>query len=82
MSKIKDYYKHWTKQLETGERNQDVIWSNYFIKESNKVIDAFLIGRNIPNMDSYFQLPQLKILYGGLYNQIGLRMAKWYMNNF
>lgn len=82
MSKIKDYYKHWTKQLETGERKQDIIWSNYFIKESNKVIDAFLTGRNIPNLDSYFQLSELKKLYGGLYNQIGLRMAKWYMNNY
>ena len=82
MSKIKDYYKNWSHQLETGEKKQDIIWSKYLISESNKVIDDYLKSRIIPNMELYFRTSDLKNLYKGLYSQIGLRMAKWYMNNY
>lgn len=78
----KTYYKDWYSELEKEESNQDRIWINYFVKESNKVINAFMIGRTTPNLEQYFQLTDLKRLYVGLYKSIGLRMANWYYRHY
>ena len=78
----KNYYKDWTSNLEQAEAKQDKIFSNYLMKESNKLIDAFMIGRNVPNLETYFKLNDLEQLYIGLYKSIGLKMANWYYKNY
>lgn len=78
----KNYYKDWTSQLEKAEAKQDKLWANYFIKESNKIINAFMIGRRTPTLLPYFKLDDLKYLYIELYKSIGLRMASWYMRHY
>ena len=59
----KNYYTDWTKQLEIAESKQDRIWSSYFNKESNKIINSFMVGRIIPNLDTYYQLKDLQKLF-------------------
>jgi hypothetical protein len=78
----KNYYTDWTKQLEIAESKQDRIWSSYFNKESNKIINSFMVGRIIPNLDTYYQLKDLQKLYIELYKTIGLRMANWYYRHY
>ena len=84
IKKIKaNFHKNWTKQLEIGEKKQDKIWFDYLNGEANKIIDEFLANnKNIQNIDAYYTLDQFENLYIGLYKDIGLRMANWYMNNY
>jgi len=84
IKKIKaNFHKNWTKQLEIGEKKQDKIWFDYLNGEANKIIDEFLANnKNIQNVDAYYTLDQFENLYIGLYKDIGLRMANWYMNNY
>ena len=84
IKKIKaNFHKNWLKQLEVGEKKQDKIWFDYLNGEANKIIDEFLANnKNIQNVDAYYTLDQFENLYIGLYKDIGLRMANWYMNNY
>ena len=84
IKKIKaNFHKNWLKQLEIGEKKQDKIWFDYLNGEANKIIDEFLANnKNIQNVDAYYTLDQFENLYIGLYKDIGLRMANWYMNNY
>ena len=78
----KNYFRDWTNELEKSENKQVNIWSQYFIKESNKIIDAYMIGRTIPNLDAYYNLRDLENLYIDIYKTIGLRMANWYFRHY
>ena len=84
IKKIKaNFHKNWLKQLEVGEKKQDKIWFDYLNGEANKIIDEFLANnKNNQNVDAYYTLDQFENLYIGLYKDIGLRMANWYMNNY
>ena len=84
IKKIKaNFHKNWLKQLEVGEKKQDKIWFDYLNGEANNIIDEFLANnKNIQNVDAYYTLDQFENLYIGLYKDIGLRMANWYMNNY
>ena len=82
MSKIEDYYKGWTRQLDIAEKKQDRLFSQYFYNEYKKMIDDYLVNRRVENVDAYFQLKSLNDLYKNLYVSIGNRMAKWYIKNY
>jgi len=78
----KNYYTDWTAQLEKAEIKQDRIWANYFYKESNNIINAYMVGRKMPNLESYYKLKDLEQLYIELYKSIGLKMANWYYRHY
>ncbi|MBT7881405.1 MAG: hypothetical protein HN624_03040 [Flavobacteriaceae bacterium] len=78
----KSYYTDWTAQLEKAEKQQDKIWSNYLYKESNKIINTFMVGKRIPYLNEFYQLKDLQNLYIGLYKSIGLKMANWYYRHY
>lgn len=78
----KNYFKDWTNELDKSESRQIKVWSQYFTKQSNKIIDNFMVSKTIPNLDQYFALNDLEELYVGLYKTIGLRMANWYFRHY
>lgn len=77
-----DYHRDWLKYLDRSEIRQDRIWFNYLYSECKKVINEFLLKRQIPDLNGYFKLNELSFLYIGMYKTIGSDMSKWYVTHF
>ena len=69
------------KQLDIAEKKQIAIVKRFYKKEYNKGIESFL-SDNPTSFRFLFNENELKKIYINLYTQIGLRFAKWYVNNF
>ena len=69
------------KQLDIAEKKQIAIVKRFYKQEYNKGIESFL-SDNPTSFRFLFNENELKKIYINLYTQIGLRFAKWYVNNF
>lgn len=76
------FHRDWLKQLDIGEAQQDRKFTKYLKEQSNQIIAEFLPQKKIPNLQTYFKEGELTELYIELYQEIGMRFAKWYANNF
>lgn len=68
------------KQLNVAEKKQISIVKRYYKSEYNKGIDSF-ISEGQTNFQLLFDSKDLLKIYRELYSDIGMRFAKWYVNN-
>ena len=68
------------KQLNVAEKKQISIVKRYYKREYNKGIDSF-ISEGQTNFQLLFDSKDLLKIYRELYSDIGMRFAKWYVNN-
>ena len=69
------------RQLDIAEKKQISIVKRYYKKEYNKGIESF-IADGQTNFQLLFDNKDLLKIYRDLYTDIGMRFAKWYVNNF
>lgn len=69
------------RQLDIAEKKQISIVKRYYKKEYNKGIESF-IADGQTNFQLLFDDKDLLKIYRDLYTDIGMRFAKWYVNNF
>lgn len=69
------------RQLDIAEKKQISIVKRYYKKEYNKGIESF-ISDGQTNFQLLFDNKDLLKIYRDLYTDIGMRFAKWYVNNF
>ena len=69
------------KQLDIAEKKQISIVKRYYKSEYNKGIDSF-ISEGQTNFQLLFDTKDLLKIYRDLYSDIGMRFAKWYVNNY
>ena len=78
----KNFYKNWLTNLYKNEKSQDNIWFNYLYNECKKVIQEFVKTKQIPDLQQYFLVTHLNILYIEMYKLMGVDTAKWYVRNY
>src|SRR5210317_426578 len=69
------------RQLESAEKKQIAIVKRFYKREYNKGIESF-IADGQTNFQLLFDNKDLLKIYRDLYTEIGMRFAKWYVNNF
>jgi ribosomal protein L7/L12 len=69
------------KQLDISEKKQIAIVKRFYKSEYNKGIESF-IADGQTNFQLLFDNKPLLKIYRDLYTDIGMRFAKWYVNNF
>tara|TARA_Y100000114_G_scaffold89695_1_gene83278 strand:+ start:3922 stop:4761 length:840 start_codon:yes stop_codon:yes gene_type:complete len=69
------------KQLDISEKKQIAIVKRFYKSEYNKGIESFIADGQTNFQNLFDNKPLLKI-YRDLYTDIGMRFAKWYVNNF
>jgi len=68
------------KQLDISEKKQIAIVKRFYKREYNKGIESF-IADGQTNFQLLFDNKDLLKIYRDLYTDIGMRFAKWYVNN-
>ena len=68
------------KQLDIAEKKQIAIVKRLYKREYNKGIESF-IADGQTNFQLLFDDKDLLKIYRDLYTDIGMRFAKWYVNN-
>lgn len=68
------------KQLDIAEKKQIAIVKRFYKREYNKGIESF-IADGQTNFQLLFNEKDLLKIYRDLYTDIGMRFAKWYVNN-
>jgi len=68
------------KQLDISEKKQIAIVKRFYKREYNKGIESF-IAEGQTNFQLLFDNKDLLKIYRDLYTDIGMRFAKWYVNN-
>ena len=68
-------------ELQKAERTQIRAFQNYFNREYAKGFETFIVNGQM-NFDGLFREKDLMNLYEELYENIGIRFAKWYSKNF
>jgi len=69
------------RQLDIAEKKQIAIVKRFYKREYNKGIESF-IADGQTNFQLLFDNKDLLKIYRDLYTDIGIRFAKWYVNNF
>lgn len=69
------------RQLDIAEKKQIAIVKRFYKREYNKGIESF-IADGQTNFQLLFNDKDLLKIYRDLYTDIGMRFAKWYVNNF
>ena len=69
------------RQLDIAEKKQIAIVKRFYKREYNKGIESF-IAEGQTNFQLLFDNKDLLKIYRDLYIDIGMRFAKWYVNNF
>jgi len=69
------------KELDISEKKQIAIVKRFYKSEYNKGIESF-IADGQTNFQLLFDNKPLLKIYRDLYTDIGMRFAKWYVNNF
>jgi len=69
------------RQLDIAEKKQIAIVKRFYKREYNKGIESF-IADGQTNFQLLFDNKDLLKIYRDLYTDIGMRFAKWYVNNF
>jgi len=69
------------RQLDIAEKKQIAIVKRFYKREYNKGIESF-ISDGQTNFQLLFDNKDLLKIYRDLYTDIGMRFAKWYVNNF
>ena len=69
------------RQLDIAEKKQIAIVKRFYKREYNKGIESF-IADGQTNFQLLFDDKDLLKIYRDLYTDIGMRFAKWYVNNF
>lgn len=71
-----------TKRLSINENKQVVKWKRFLLSEYNKGIESYLETSSERSFSTLFKLRDLKDLYIGLYETVGVDFAKWYARTY
>lgn len=76
------YEKDYLRQLSIAVNLQTLKMRKYYEREYKKAVDQLVQTGDVGNLQSIFKLGEIKELYVDTYQNIGVRFAKWYANNY
>ena len=76
------YEKDYLRQLSIAVNLQTLKLRKYYEREYKKAVDQLVQVGDVGNLQSIFKLGEIKELYIDTYQNIGVRFAKWYGNNY
>ena len=76
------YEKDYLRQLSISVNLQTIKMRKYYEREYNKAVEQLIETGDVGNLQSIFRLGEIKEFYVDTYQNIGVRFAKWYANNY